>query len=81
MQVTGTGMTDHSGQQSRIDGMNSELASSDRFLDIFLHTIAMTSRLLDHPEVMETLVRALPALLNADACTLRYHRFRELADA
>lgn len=64
-------MTDHSGQQSRIDGMNSELASSDRFLDIFLHTIAMTSRVLDHQEVMETVVRELPALLNADACTIR----------
>ena len=56
------------GQRDRAEG---ELARSDRFLDIFLKTIAMTSRVLDHQEVMETVVRELPGLLDADACTIR----------
>ena len=51
--------------------MKSGAMQSDRFLDIFLKTISMTSKVLDHQEVMETVVRELPQLLNADACTIR----------
>lgn len=61
-------MSSTAGHGARAD---SELARADRFLDIFLKTIAMTSRVLDHQEVMETVVRELPGLLNADACTIR----------
>lgn len=51
--------------------MSCQVARSDRFLDILQQTIAMTSSVLDHQEVMETVVHELPGLLNADACTIR----------
>ena len=41
------------------------------FLGIFHKVTGLTSMLLDHQEVMETIVRALPELLAIDACTIR----------
>ncbi len=41
------------------------------FLGIFHKVTGLTSMLLDHQEVMETIVRALPELLGIDACTIR----------
>lgn len=41
------------------------------FLGIFHKVTGLTSMLLDHQEVMETIVRALPDLLAIDACTIR----------
>ena len=42
-----------------------------RFLDIFHKVTSRTAMVLDHQEVMETIVRALPELLGIDACTIR----------
>jgi len=63
-------MTAVTGADAHAD-MGSPTAESGRFLDILQQTITMTSRVLDHQEVMETVVRELPELLNTDACTIR----------
>lgn len=63
-------MTAVTGAEAHAD-MGSPTAESGRFLDILQQTIIMTSRVLDHQEVMETVVRELPELLNTDACTIR----------
>jgi two-component system, NtrC family, sensor kinase len=42
-----------------------------QFLEVFQKITRMTSMVLDHQEVMNTIVRSLPELLNIDACTIR----------
>jgi PAS domain S-box-containing protein len=42
-----------------------------QFLAVFQKITALTSMVLDHQKVMDTIVRSLPELLGIDACTIR----------
>jgi len=42
-----------------------------QFLEVYQKVTRLTSMVFDHQEVMETIVRSLPALLAIDACTIR----------
>jgi len=42
-----------------------------QFLGVYQKVTRLTSMVLDHQEIMETVVRSLPALLTIDACTIR----------
>ena len=42
-----------------------------QFLEVFQKITRLTSMVFDHQEVMNTIVRSLPELLNIDACTIR----------
>lgn len=53
--------------------MNTQQSQEQQFLDIFQKVIRLTAKVDDHQEVMETIVRALPGLLDIDACTIRLH--------
>jgi two-component system, NtrC family, sensor kinase len=55
------------------EGMTADSAQSreQQFLGVFQKIIRLTSMVFDHQEVMDTIVRGLPELLNIDACTIR----------
>lgn len=55
------------------DGMtvNSTQSREQQFLVVFQKITRLTSMVFDHQEVMDTIVRSLPELLNIDACTIR----------
>jgi PAS domain S-box-containing protein len=53
--------------------VNTQQSLEQQFLGIFQKVIRLTSKVDDHQEVMETIVRALPTLLDIDACTIRLH--------
>lgn len=53
--------------------MNTQPSLEQQFLGIFQKVIRLTAKVDDHQEVMDTIVRSLPALLNIDACTIRLH--------
>lgn len=44
---------------------------AQQFLGVYQKVTRLTSMVLDHQEVMETIVRSLPELLAIDACTIR----------
>ena len=51
-----------------------ELSAQTReqgFLKVFQKVARLISMVLDHQQVMDTIVRSLPELLNIDACTIR----------
>ena len=53
--------------------MRTQQSKEQQFLEIFQKVIRLTSTVYDHQEVMDTIVQALPVLLDIDACTIRLH--------
>ncbi len=51
--------------------VNNSQSREQQFLGVLQQVTRLTSVVLDHQEVMDTIVRALPALLDIDACTIR----------
>ncbi len=51
--------------------MNIPQSREQQFLGVYQKITRLTSMVLDHQEVMETIVRSLPELLAIDACTIR----------
>ncbi len=51
--------------------MDNPQSREQQFLEVYQKVTRLTSMVFDHQEVMETIVRSLPALLAIDACTIR----------
>ncbi len=51
--------------------MHTQQSREQQFLAVFQKITALTSMVMDHQEVMDTIVRSLPELIGIDACTIR----------
>lgn len=51
--------------------MDCASSREQQFLDIFQKVSRLTSMAFDHQQIMDTIVRGLPGLLDIDACTIR----------